>query len=450
MRTGRHPAAVDLPPGLHCRSFDDQYETAGDFGEVYAGIVDRILDLGQRPEGVVYAVPGDPMVGEATVTALLSRSREAGMHVQVLPGVSFIEPTLAALGLDALPGLQIIDALEVAARNHPPINPNLPAMVAQLYSRRLASDCKLTLMNLYPDAHDVSLVVGAGTREQRLLRLPLYELDHHEDITHLTTLFVPALAEPGGLEDLQDTVAHLRAPGGCPWDREQTHASLIGSLLEETYEVASAIDEGDLEALVEELGDLLLQVVLHAQIATEEGEFKMYQVITGIDGKLKHRHPHVWGDVEVRGADHVVERWEKLKRIEKGEDRSVLDGVPPALPALSQADAYGRRAARVGFDWPEAEGVVDKIQEEIAELRAATTAEDREAELGDLLLAVANWARWLGVDPETALRKANARYARRFRWVELAAKERGWDAAQSTIEELETLWREAKSVGDSG
>ena len=449
LRTSRHPTVSQLPQGLIWHSFDDLYEAADGFEQVYAAIIDHVLDLGRRPGGVVYAVPGDPMVGEATVTGLVSRAREAGLGVRVVHGLSFIEPTLAALELDALPGLQVYDALELATRHHPPLNPNLPAVVAQLYSRQLAADCKLTLMNQYPDAHEVTLASGAGTCEQNVAHLPLYELDRRDDIAHLTTLFVPALDGPGGFEGLQNTVARLRAPGGCPWDREQTHASLRRSLLEETYEVAAAIDEGDASGLQEELGDLLLQVVLHAQIATEEGEFKMWQVIAGIDRKLKHRHPHVWGDVAVRGADEVVERWETLKRAEKGEDRSVLDGVPAALPALVQADVYGRRAARVGFDWPEAGGVVDKIREEIAELVAAATPAEQEAELGDLLFAVVNWARWLGVDPETALRTTNARFARRFRAVESAARQRGWDMGQRTIDELEALWQHAKAADSS-
>jgi tetrapyrrole methylase family protein/MazG family protein len=208
--------------------------------------------------------------------------------------------------------------------------------------------------------------------------------------------------------------------------------------------VVAAIDAGDLRALQEELGDLLLQVLLHVQIATEEGEFKMGTVIDGIDGKLKHRHPHVWGERLVSGTDEVLQHWEQLKREEKGEERSALDGVPGALPALQQADTYSRRAARVGFDWNEASGVADKVREEIAELEAAATPEEREAELGDLLHAVVNWARWLDVDPETALRQANARFARRFRGVEQAVREHGLDMTALTIDELEALWREVK------
>ena len=170
----------------------------------------------------------------------------------------------------------------------------------------------------------------------------------------------------------------------------------------------------------------------------------MADVIRGIDAKLKHRHPHVWGGRPVSGTDEVLQRWEELKRAERGGGHSMLDGVPAALPALLQADVYGRRAARVGFDWPEPAGVVQKVHEEVAELSAAVGPEEQEAELGDLLFAVANWARWLGLDPEAALRKANMRFARRFRTMEEMAYERGMDLATLSIEHLEELWQEAK------
>jgi tetrapyrrole methylase family protein/MazG family protein len=320
--------------------------------------------------------------------------------------------------------------------------------VGQLYSRLLASEVKLALMNQYPDEHGVVLVRAAGTPEQRIVRRPLFQLDRgHEAaaaVAHLTTLYVPPLADVTSFEGLQETVAHLRAPGGCPWDREQTHESLRAGLLEEAYESVTAIDRGDMEALQEELGDLLLQVLLQTQIATEAGEFKMPDVIAGIDSKLKYRHPHVWGGRSVEGTQEVLHNWEELKREEKGRWSSVLDGVPGALPALQQADTYGRRVARVGFDWSSVSGVADKVREELSELESAATRERQEAELGDLLFAVANWARWLGVEPETALRKANARFAQRFRWLERSARERGFDMAELSIDELEALWQEAK------
>jgi tetrapyrrole methylase family protein/MazG family protein len=447
LRTKRHPTVVGLPPHLTLYSFDYLYEEAEDFPQVYNAITEEVLRLGQRSEGIIYAVPGHPLVGEATVMQVLSGAAEAGLAVRVIEGLSFIEPTLAVLRIDALAGLQVCDAVELAACYHPPLNPDLPALLGQLYDRALAADVKLTLMNQYPDDHEVVLVHAAGTPAQRVVRLPLYELDRQDDIAHLTTLYIPPLLGVTSFEGLQGTVARLRAPNGCPWDREQTHESLRAGLLEEAYEVLAGIDAGDVNALQEELGDLLLQVLLHVQIALEAGEFKMAQVIFGIDAKLKHRHPHVWGERRVKDTKEVLQRWEELKREEKGEERSVLDGVPAPLPALQQADTYGRRAARLGFDWPEAGGVIDKIREEIAEVEAAIIPREQEAELGDLLFAVVNWARWLDVDPEAALRRANVRFARRFRRVEWMARERGLDMVSLTIDELEALWQEAKLNG---
>ena len=443
LRTVHHPTVAGLPEGTVVRSFDPLYESAEDFVTVYETIAAEVVRLGKRPEGVIYAVPGHPLVGEASVQRILSLAREADLPVRVVEGLSFVEPTLTALGIDALEGLQVIDGIDLAAHHHPPLNPDLPALVGQVYSRALAADVKLTLMNQYPDEHPVALIHAAGTEEERVVRLPLYELDRQE-MTHLTTLYVPPLPGVTSFEGLQETAAHLRAPDGCPWDRKQTHESLRANLLEEAYETAAAIDEGDVGALKEELGDLLLQILLHTQIATEEGDFRMVDVIAAIDAKLKHRHPHVWGDVEAHDAREVLARWERLKREEKGERTSLLDGVPRALPALLQAHLYGERAARVGFDWEGPQQVADKVREEMAELEAASTPEAVEAEAGDLLFAVANWARHLGVEPESALRKANARFARRFRAMEDLARKRGLDLGEMDLDEMERLWQEVK------
>jgi tetrapyrrole methylase family protein/MazG family protein len=437
-----------LPSETPRRSFDDLYEEADDFSEVYGAIVERLLALGQRPEGVVYAVPGHPRVGEATVERLLEQADGTGVETRVVEGLSFVESTLTALGIDALDGLQVFDAIDLSRYHHPPLNPDVPALIGQLYNRSLAGAVKLTLMNQYPDEHEVALVHAAGTEEQRIVRLLLYQLDRRQVAdplpTHLTSLYVPPLIDVVSFEGFQETVAHLRAPEGCPWDREQTHESLRAGLLEEAYETVAAIDRRDLDGLREELGDLLLQIVLQTQIATEGGTFKMPEVIAAIDAKLKYRHPHVWGETAVEDTGEVLHNWEELKREEKGERESILEGVPRALPALQQAHTYGQRVARVGFDWPDVDGVIAKVHEEIAELKRAATTERQEAELGDLLFAVANWARWLGVDPETALRKANARFAGRFAHLERTAEEQAVDIADLTIAELDAFWEEAK------
>jgi tetrapyrrole methylase family protein / MazG family protein len=443
LRTRHHPAVAALPADrLH--SFDDLYETAPDFERVYDAIVERLTVLGRRPHGVVYAVPGDATVGEASAHRLLATSR---VPVRVIHGLSCIEPSLAAVGADALDGLSIVDALELAAAHHPPFPPDRPALIAQLYSALVAADVKLTLMAVYPDEHPVRLIHAAGAGDAQVEALPLYAIDRSPSIGPMTSLFVPELPEPSGFESFQETVAHLRAPDGCPWDREQTPQSLRPHLLEEAYEALHALDEEDSAALREELGDLLLQIVLQAQIASEEGDFDMGDVIRGINAKIVRRHPHVFGEVAVTGVEHVLQNWEVLKaaeRAENGEGGGLLGGVPVGLPALAQAAEIQSRVARVGFDWPDVEGVTAKIAEELTEVQNARRPPAVADEMGDVLFAVVNYARWLGVDPEAALRQANARFRRRFAAVEAAAASAGRPMAKMTPDELDALWEAAK------
>jgi tetrapyrrole methylase family protein/MazG family protein len=450
LRTAQHPAVPDLPAGPDYVSFDAVYERHSEFADVYAEIVQRVIaEARQRP--VVYAVPGDPLMGEAAVIRLLNEAPDQGIPVEVINGISFIEPILTLIGVDGMNGLQVLDALDAARMHHPPINPDYPALFGQVYSREVASDLKLTLMNELPDDHPVVLVHGAGTDRARVERLPLYQIDHSKYIAHMTALYVPPRGGMSSFEQFQEIIAHLRAPDGCPWDRKQTHRSLRPYLLEEAHEVLEAIDAGDVDALREELGDLLLQVVLHAQIAVDDGEFKMGDVLSTISHKLIRRHPHVWGTTRVDGADQVVTNWDALKKQEqaqKGIARdSLLDGVPKGLPALMQALEYTRRAAKVGFDWPTIDGIIAKVREELDEILAAATPEDQTEELGDLLFAIVNWARWLQIDPESALRETNAKFLRRFRYMEQQIAARGQTLSDVTLAEADALWDEAKARG---
>ena len=448
LRTGRHPVTAGLPSELQVHTFDDLYDRLESFEAVYLAIVKRVLDLGLRPEGVVYAVPGDPGVGEATVAALVAAAKVPILRVH---GVSFVEPCLACLGRDALDGLFIADALDLARRHHPPFPPDVPALVGQLYSNLVAADVKLTLMNQYPDDHEVSLIQAAGTDDAGLVKLPLYELDRVASIGSLSALFVPPLKSASAFETFQETVAHLRAPEGCPWDREQTPQSLRVHLMEEAFEALQALDAEDPGALREELGDLLLQIVLQVQIATEAGEFSMADVVCGINSKIVRRHPHVFGGVEVGGVEQVLQNWEALKAVERaenGEGKGLLGGVPIGLPALAQAAEIQRRVARVGFDWPDREGVLAKIGEEMREVEEAANPASRAAEVGDLLFAVVNYARWLDVDPEAGLREANRRFRMRFAKVEAAAAEGGNRIKGMTPEEMDRLWEAAKGDED--
>ncbi len=448
LRTRQHPTVAALPGSARIHSFDELYENGDSFDEVYMAITRKILELGRREEGVIYAVPGHPFVAEATCPEIARLAGAEGLALHIVNGLSFLEPTFAALGLDPYPRLTLFDALTLGAAHVPAFAPDAPVLIAQLYSRLVASEVKSTLTAIYPDEHPVKLVHNAGTTDQIVEDLALYEIDRSQHIGLLTALYVPSLGEGTSLEAFQEIVAHLRAPNGCPWDREQTHKSLRKHLLEESYEAIGAIDSGDFSSMREEFGDLLLQIMLNSEIASEEGEFTLNDVIKGIYDKIIRRHPHVFGDAKVQSVDGVLANWEKLKEKErKGEgkaNKGLLDGVPLALPALSQAEEFQDRAARVGFDWPEIEGVLEKIAEEIREVKEAVDQEQLAAELGDLFFALVNLARWKKVDAESALRGTNLKFKKRFGYVEQGAKGQGRNLSDMKLDEMDKLWDEAK------
>ncbi len=243
---------------------------------------------------------------------------------------------------------------------------------------------------------------------------------------------------------LVDIIARLRAPDGCPWDKQQTHASLRKNLLEECYEVLEALDEGNSDRLCSELGDLLMQVVLHTQIAAEAGEFELGDVVSSINTKLIHRHPHIFGSKKVKDAEEVALNWEILKQEERGADTSMLASAPKQMPALGYSQEIQRRVARVGFDWADIDGVIEKLTEEISELRRADSQERKAQEFGDLLFTLANIARRLGIDLEAALREANQRFYRRFTYMEEVCRQRGLNFSELSFDEQNALWEEAK------
>jgi tetrapyrrole methylase family protein/MazG family protein len=450
LRTRQHPVVEALPASLRLHSFDSLYEGGESFAAVYAQIIETILALARRPQGVVYAVPGHPFVAEMTGPEIARRARAEGLSVQVIEGMSFLEPVFTALHVDPFPHTALVDALELAVAHVPPFPPNVPAVIAQIHSSMVAADVKLTLNALYPDEHPVQYLHAAGTNHEVVENLALFEIDRSPHIGLMTVLYVPPLGVASSFEAFQEVMAHLRAPDGCPWDREQTHQSLRASLLEETYELLEALDAEDMPGMQEELGDLLLQVVMHSQIASEEGEFTMAGVLQGINTKIVRRHPHVFGDVKLDGVQGVLKNWELLKAGERAAnnqaEKSLLDGVALALPALVQADQYQQRAARVGFDWPNIQGVLDKLDEELGEVHSAENVEEQANEIGDLLFAVANLARWYKVDPESALRKANARFRKRFTYIEAAARLQGRAVSDLSLEEMEGVWQQAKKL----
>ncbi len=527
LRTAIHPTVAELPAHLELRPFDALYESAGAFGEVYEQIAADLVARAAAGEDVLYAVPGHPLVAEATTRRLLALAGQRAIDVRVVAGLSFVEPVCAALALDPLEqGLQLLDALDLtidegrwtkdnrqptfdAAIPNPqsPIpNPNAawseiqgigpytppllpypltatrPALICQVYNRRVASNVKLSLMERYPVEHPVVLVRAAGVvGAQQVWTVPLHLLDHQDGLDHLTCAYLPPLSplsDPRGPEGVSYIVARLLGPGGCPWDREQTHLSLRKDLLEETYEALEALDASDMDALAEELGDVLLHVLMHSEMARQAGEFDLGDVYEHIATKLIRRHPHVFGEAGGLGleassaaqapslqppasspsVDQVLKNWDAIKREERAANgqapRDLLDGIPTGLPALMAAQATIRKASKAGFESADQDWPWNKLHEEIAELHRAAHAEQHaddaaratriEEEFGDLLLAASKLGYRLKLDAESALRVATAKFRHRFAAVERRLREQGRDLLTTSVEEKAALWQQAK------
>lgn len=449
LRTAKHPSVAGLTKrGIHFESYDYVYEREATFDAIYSYITDDCIRVAQEQGSIVYAVPGSPLVAEKTVELIRERAGAAGVEVRILPGMSFLEVLYTRLAVDPIHGITIVDAADIAAL--PPDLTNA-LVVTQLYDRTVASDAKLALMNSYPDDYPVTLVRNLGLADEEILSIPLYELDRVKTIDHLTSVYLPGRKREQKqfhMEPLIDIMARLRSPQGCLWDIEQSHPSLRRYIVEEVYEVLEAIELAAPDKLCEELGDLLLQIVFHARIAEESGDFSMQDVIDTVCEKMIRRHPHVFGDITVRDAAEVVVNWEQIKKQEKGgQAHSVLAGIPNGLPSLMRAYKMQGKAAKVGFDWDNIEPVWEKIKEELTELQEAINSGHQaniEGELGDVLFAVVNLARFISVEPETALNRTNNKFEQRFNYIEETVKKQGKEWKNYTLDELDCLWEDAK------
>ena len=455
LRTVRHPSAGTVA-GAH--SFDHLYDSAANLDDVYAGIVDALVASAAVEGHVVYAVPGSPTVAERTVELLRSDRR---VTTVVMPGVSFADLAFAVLGIDSLAaGARLVDghrfAVEVGGYQG-------PLLVGQCDSAQVLSEVKLAIgsvLDQLPGSAEVVVTVlqRLGLDDQVVTDVAWADLDRVVTPDHLTSLWVPGLglAFAPEMVRLEELVRTLRAR--CPWDRQQTHQSLTRYLLEEAYEALEAIEElrpdgAGYEHLEEELGDVLFQVVFHAALAAEQGQFALADVARTVHDKLVARHPHVFGDVQANTPEEVSRNWEQIKQREKGQPGTMAN-VPANLPALLYAHKIQGKAASVGFDWDRAEGAMAKIGEELSELEEAMAAVPTGApapgtavrdELGDLLFAVVNVARHLKVDSEAALREATAKFRRRFQGMEALAGIRGLELGHLDLAALDQLWEEVKA-----
>ncbi|HEY5537320.1 MAG TPA: nucleoside triphosphate pyrophosphohydrolase [Acetobacterium sp.] len=460
-RTEIHPVMDFIrEEKISYESFDAFYETEESFEDVYEKIVEKLMMVAKEGQDIVYAVPGNPLFGEKTVEILIKVAKLQGVDYHISPGVSFVDVTMNALEEDPIQGIKIMDAFDF--KQNPP-DPGVGLLITQVYDKYMASELKLGLMEIYDPEKKVVLLINSGIPGEEIVKeISLYELDWVDEINHLTSLYVPA--EKNGNIGFNGTLAimkTLRSDDGCSWDRIQTHESLKNCLLEESYEVIEAIDNEDWENLTEELGDLLFQIVFHAEIGSEKSRFNMNNVIKVINEKMIRRHPHVFSDKADFDPKKVEINWDAIKRLEKnGSEPQVkseshhqisreMKNIPKAMPALMEAVKVQKKAAKVGFDWENALPAMDKITEETAELWEALRenhSEHIEEELGDLLFSVVNVARLLKIQPEMTLRKATKKFISRFETMEKIGNQEKKNLNDYTLDQLDAIWNRAKGL----
>lgn len=447
MRTLRHPAAAEVAAARPVISCDDLYDSFEEFDGVYAAIADRVLSL-VGDGSVVYAVPGSALVGERSVRLIRERAAELGIPILVEPGLSFLDLTYLAVGLDPIAdGLQVLDARDLPD----PLPLHVPTVITQVDSDLRASEVSVALARTVETDTRVAVLDRLGDEDEIVIQTSVGDLARYKAGPR-TTVFVPATVS--GILGLIAINRVLRRE--CPWDREQTHHTLLTHLIEEAYETADAIGELPMSApegepdfgayaeVEEELGDLLLQVIFHATLASEAGAFDIDEVAEAISRKLVKRHPHVFGDVDASTADEVLSNWEQIKKVEKKRD-SLMDDIPTGMPGIARAMKVQKRARSVGFDWDQPQEVLKVLRGEIHELEEADgDAEAVASELGDVFFTAVNLARHLGVDPEVALRATVERFIGRFKAMERDFTDRSTDIAAASAVELEQAWQSAK------
>ncbi|MFE3975806.1 MULTISPECIES: nucleoside triphosphate pyrophosphohydrolase [unclassified Peribacillus] len=457
VRTIDHPVIGDLKrEGINFTAFDEIYEKHDQFEAVYEEIAETLLQEASS-RSVLYAVPGHPMVAEKTVQLLLEKGPSLGIAIKLEGGQSFLDPLFQAVQIDPIEGFQLLDGTDLSPDD---VHITQHMIIGQVYDAFSASNVKLTLMGKLPDDYEVYIVTAAGSSQEKVTKCALFELDRQMELSNLTSVYVPPVREEAlryrEFSKLRQVIAELRGPGGCPWDKKQTHESLKKYLIEEAYELIDSIDEEDDEGMVGELGDVLLQVMLHSQIGEDEGMFTVDDVIEGITAKMIRRHPHVFGDVEVNGEEDVLVNWQKIKEDEKGSETkasiSILDGIEKSLPNLIRAEEYQKRAAKVGFDWDEVSEAWKKVIEEVQELEEEILSPNRDverikSELGDLFFALVNISRYYDIQAEEAVYKANQKFHQRFTYIEESIQRADKKFEDYTLEELDSYWDEAKAKG---
>lgn len=447
LRTDRHPIARWLADNeLPFQSLDDLYERADTFDAFNQAAARAVLN--EAAEGaVVYAVADAAM--DSTVSALLLYAEERGKLV-ILPGISHADRCVA-MAQAAIQDVRLTSAESFLLADD--LNPAISCFLSELHSRACAGACKLKLMRLLDDQTQVLFFDGNSDGQLHMRSVPLFELDRQERYDHLTACLY--LAAPMarrrrfGVDDLRAVMLRLRSRNGCPWDLEQTHESLLPNLLEESYEFIEAAREEDHEHMCEELGDVLLQVIFHAVIAAQCGEFDLSDITTAVTAKLIERHPHIFGTVKADTAAQVLENWEQIKRKQRGIETvaDAMENVSKGLSPAMRASKVQHKAAKVGFDFPDAKAALGKVLEEYGEVRQCLEKNrDPEEELGDLFFSAVNACRLCGVNPDIALHAAVGKFISRFRGMENRAKSEGKSIEALTLNEMDVYWVKEKHI----
>lgn len=452
LRTEKHPTVEYLnEKNIQFNTYDNVYETMESFDEVYSNIAKDLVEKHSQLGDLIYVVPGHPLVAEKSVFNLIDECKKNSIEYKVIPAVSFIDAMMESLMIDPIEGLKVIDAFDI---NNQILDKRIGTIITQVYNPLIASEVKLKLLEQYDDETEIFYVRAAGIKgEESIRNIPLYELDMQEDIDYLTSIYIPKdLNNKKDFNDLLEIVEVLRGENGCPWDREQTHKSLEKALVEESYEVIDAIDREDDNGLVEELGDVLLQVVFHASIGKEDGYFDINEIITGICNKMISRHPHVFGTLNnINTSNDVLTKWDELKKEEKGYETlsEEMKGVTKGLPSLLRAHKVQNKAKKVGFDLADIDSAINKLKEEIQEVIDVYNTKNMDKikdEVGDLLFSCVNVARFLNVDEELALNATIDKFIKRFSYIEGKIKDKGQDLQDVNLDKMDKLWEEAKKL----
>lgn len=451
LRTSEHPVVSSLEEeGFTYESFDYIYEKHDTFEAVYEEITENLFQLA-KDKDIIYALPGHPFVAEKTVQLLTERSQEKGVVVESKGGQSFLDAIFNSVKIDPIEGFTLLDGTLLKKEE---LNLKQHLFIGQVYDQYVASDVKLTLMELLPYDYEVAIVTAAGSSKEVIKYVPLVELDRQVELNNLTSLYVPPVKEERHLNKtfnrFREIVSILRGPTGCPWDKEQTHESLKTFIVEEAYELIEAIEEDDIDGIIEELGDLLLHIVLHAQIGQEDGFFALEDVIESASEKMIRRHPHVFKTTKQYTVEEVVENWDEIKKREKQNEREfLLSGVPKTYPALKRAQTYQQKASGVGFEFEDVKDAWGKVEEELEEFKTEAKEQSiyMEEEYGDVLFSIINIARFYKIDAELALQKANNKFYTRFAYIENKVKAQDITMKDLTLEQLDQLWLEAKKQG---